>query len=75
MRTVSIKLPEGLDERVDQLAKRRGISRSEVIRAAVERYTAAEAESFAVRAADLAGSVEGASDLSHAAHHLEGYGA
>ena len=74
MRTISLKLPDDLDRRLASLAKRQRVSRSEVIRAALEAFRPDEPESFAAAAADLAGCVTGPKDLSSSARHLADYG-
>ncbi len=74
MRTISLKLPDELDQRLETLAKRRRTSRSEVIRAALEAFEPARAESFTAAAADLVGSLVGPKDLASAPRHMLGYG-
>lgn len=74
MRTISLKLPEELERRLDALAKRERKSRSEIIRAALEAFEPARPLSFTQAAGDLVGSVEGPEDLSTADHHMAGYG-
>jgi metal-responsive CopG/Arc/MetJ family transcriptional regulator len=74
VRTISLKLPEGLDRALDEFAKTSGTSRSKVIRDALERYLGEGGGSIADRARDLAGCLEGPSDLSSGRHHMDGYG-
>jgi hypothetical protein len=78
MITVSLKISPALDQAVEELAKRRGVSKSAVIREAIERYLSAGARpargSFLALAKHLAGCVEGPPDLSSNAERLRGYG-
>jgi predicted transcriptional regulator len=74
MRTISLKLPEELDQRLTDLAEQRGLSRSAIIREALESFTARSGESVTSRAGELVGSLEGPSDLSANPRHLQGYG-
>ena len=78
MRTVSLKISPALDQAVEELARRRGVSKSAVIREAIERYLSGGARpakgSFLALAKNLAGCVEGPPDLSSNSEHLEGYG-
>lgn len=74
MRIVTVKIPEDLDRALDLLAERQGVSRSAVIRQALEALTGARSWSVAALAADLAGTLSGPRDLSTSAKHLTGYG-
>ncbi|MDF1563775.1 MAG: ribbon-helix-helix domain-containing protein [Deltaproteobacteria bacterium] len=74
MRTISLKIPARLDRLLTVLARRRGTSRSAVLREALDALAGIEEHSFAAGAADLAGRVEGPSDLSTSERHLEGFG-
>jgi hypothetical protein len=78
MSTVSLKISPAVDRAVTDLAKSRGMSKSAVIREAIERYLATGASpakgSFLALARKFAGCVEGPSDLASNPEHLEGYG-
>ncbi|HEV7784481.1 MAG TPA: ribbon-helix-helix protein, CopG family [Thermoanaerobaculia bacterium] len=78
MRTLSLKLPDVLDDELEDLAARKGTSKSAVIREALSGYigrsSSAGRASFAALAEDLAGCVEGPDDLSVNRDHLAGYG-
>ena len=74
MRTISLKLPSELDQRVTALAEKRGTSRSAIVREALEAYANGHSESVTALAGDLVGSVDGPKDLSTATEHLKGYG-
>lgn len=74
MRTISLKIPDDLDRRLAGLAKRQRVSRSHVIRAALEAFRPEQPESFAAAAADLAGCASGPKDLSTASRHMADYG-
>lgn len=76
-KTLSLKVPAELERRLRRAARRRSAPKSELMRRAIERYLDAEepaADSFAARAADLAGSVDGVPDLSSHKRHLRDYG-
>jgi metal-responsive CopG/Arc/MetJ family transcriptional regulator len=75
--TVSLKVPEVLERRLARLAERRGVSRSEVMREALERFLeekSARPDSCLAIASDLIGCVDGPPDLSHNKKRLEGFG-
>jgi len=74
MRTVSLKLPEDLDQALTELAERRHTSRSALLREAVERLTREERRTVGQLAADLIGSLEGPEDLSTSPKHMKGFG-
>ena len=75
MDSMSIKLPKSLSAKVSRLAKRRNVSRTEVVRNALEAYTASETASVASGVSDLKGCLKGLPrDLSTHRKHLEGYG-
>lgn len=78
MKTVSLKMPDSLDEELSEVARRTGRSKSLVVRMALSEFLPRRArpsrKSFLSRARDLAGSVSGAPDLSTSKRRLEGYG-
>ncbi len=81
MRTLSMKVPETLDRDLAELATRRGVSKSALIRDAMAELVTREgsserppADSFLALAEDLAGCVEGPEDLSTNEDYLDGYG-
>jgi Arc/MetJ-type ribon-helix-helix transcriptional regulator len=78
MPTVTLKLPPGLAARLNGAVKRRGRSRSALVREALDahldRADEATTESCLDLARDLAGSLEGPADLSFNPRHLRGYG-
>jgi hypothetical protein len=77
-KTLSLKLPDALDDELETLAAQRRTSKSAVIREALSGYLgrngSASRVSFAALAGDLAGCVEGPDDLSANRDHLAGYG-
>jgi Arc/MetJ-type ribon-helix-helix transcriptional regulator len=75
MKTVSLKLTDELEARLSALAKRRNRSRSELVRSALLLFLSREdEESFAARARDLCGIVDGPRDLASNPRPLAGYG-
>jgi Arc/MetJ-type ribon-helix-helix transcriptional regulator len=74
MLTVSFKLPEALDDALDELARLRGASRSALVREALEALTKGKRRSVTALANDLVGSVEGPSDLATNRKHMSNYG-
>ena len=78
MKTLSIKLPESLLEKLDSTAAKKGESRSALIREAIDiiinENNKSRSESCMDLANDLAGSLEGPEDLSFNKDRLEGYG-
>ena len=78
MKTLSLKLPESLLEKLDSTARKRGESRSALLREAIE--TIIEEENPMTNgscldiAVDLAGCVTGPKDLSFKKSRLDGYG-
>ncbi len=80
MQNISLKLPKTLGARLAAAAKRRGASKSAVVRKALNDYLDQEgaptANSFAELARDFIGCVDGGPrDLSVNKQHLKGFGA
>ncbi len=73
MRTISLKVPEALYAKLSELARRKGVSRSAVLREALEAFEGG-ASSFSSKARDLAGSLNGPKDLSTNPEHMAGFG-
>ena len=78
MTTISLKMPETLAIRLENTARRRGVSKSTLIRAALEAYLQADRaqrpESALSRAADLVGVLSGPGDLSVNKDYLRDFG-
>jgi hypothetical protein len=78
MKTLTVKVPEDLDLKLAAAAAKRGESKSDLIRTALESIVRANEaiipNSCLDLAKDIVGSVEGPSDLSHNKKHLKGYG-
>ena len=78
MRTITLKLPDGLAARVSATVRRRGVSTSVLVREALEERLGGETRdrtgSCLDLAGDLAGVLKGPADLSSNARHLKGYG-
>ncbi len=78
MKTIALKLSEELLARIENAARRRGETRSSVMRGALEQFFAEQSletgPSCLDHARDLAGSVQGPPDLSTNPAHLDEYG-
>ena len=78
MKILTLKLPEVLEVRLNLFAHKNGLSRSEIVRRALMEYFSRDdvshSGSFLELSRDLAGSIEGPSDLSTNKAHLERYG-
>lgn len=74
MRVVSIKLPAHLERLLDDLARERGVTRSAVLRDALEAYANRPRLSVTAAAGDLVGSLAGPGDLSTAPEHMADFG-
>lgn len=77
MKTISLKLPENLDDRLNEVARRRDTTKSDLIREALAEYLPDDApagSSFFAQTRDLAGCIEGPEDLSTNPKYLEGLG-
>jgi hypothetical protein len=76
-KTISLKLPAELETQLARLSRQRSVSRSEIVRAALEAYLAKgniTPRSCLDLAGDLAGSLEGPTDLASNPKHLKDYG-
>ncbi len=78
MRPISLKMPGHLAREISEVARRRGVSRSALIREALEAFLRAEKSvppvSALSRAIDLAGAFPGPDDLSVNPVHMRGFG-
>lgn len=78
MKTISLKLSDSFDARLAQLARQKGVSKSALIREALERFLRRngneEKGSALALAEDLAGCLEGPEDLSGNKEYLQGFG-
>lgn len=78
MKILTVKVPETLDLKLAAVAAKRGESKSNLIRTAINSILKADetvtSNSCLDIAIDLVGSVEGPSDLSSNKKHLNGYG-
>ena len=79
MKVLSLKVSESLDRKLSAVVKRRNMSKSVVVREALEQYLDESHEvrggSFLELAGDLVGCVKDApADLSVNPKHLDGYG-
>lgn len=80
MKTMSIKLPDELDNRLRSFLRDRSLSRSDVVREAIDLYlnqqqNEASRGSVADLMQDLLGSVHGPEDLSTNKEYMKDYGA
>ena len=78
MKTLTVKVSDDLNLKLAAAAAKRGESKSNLIRTAIESILeineAIAPNSCLDMAKDLVGSVEGSSDLSYNKKHLKGYG-
>lgn len=78
MKSISLKLDPALERRLTETARRRGVTKSSVVRAALlsflESGTSPGGLSAYDLAKDLCGSVAGPGDLSYNKAHMEGFG-
>lgn len=74
MRTLSFKLPAPLDDALRALARRRGATRSALVREAIEALSSRGRRSVTDVVDELIGSVDGPADLSTSPRHMKGYG-
>lgn len=78
MVTLTLKISEGIKEKLKTYSRKKGVSKSEIVRNALidyfERDDLEKQGTFYDLAQDLAGSVKAASDLSTNKEHLSGYG-
>lgn len=78
MNTVSLKVPEPLDAAIAETARRKGMSKSALIREALTEYLGRletrQPGSALSRVADLGGILCGPEDLSVNKDHLKGFG-
>ena len=77
MKTISLKLPEALHTKLASTAKRTGRSKSDLTREAIEAFLEGQKglrRSCLDLSRDLAGSLEGPTDLASNKNLLEGYG-
>lgn len=78
MTSITLKLPDALDNRLSSMAREKKKTKSALIQEALEEYLAgqngAQGSSCFELARDVWGSLEGPGDLSYNAKHMEGYG-
>jgi len=78
MDTVTFKIPNEIRERLAAYARETGVSKSEVLRQALQEYLANSdhivEDSFGALTADLAGSLDGPEDLATNPKYMEGFG-
>lgn len=78
MKTFTLKLPEILEIRLNALARKRAMSRSEIVRQALAEYLSrgdgGHSGTLQDLTQDLSGSIEGPPDLSTNKSYLKDYG-
>jgi hypothetical protein len=79
MKIISIKLPDGLHRKLEDTAKRRQTTKSELVRMALEKFLIVEKPkprpgSALELAGDLVGCARGPRDLSTNPKYIEGFG-
>jgi len=79
MDTLTLKVPELLNTQLSSYARKKGLSKSEIVRIALLEYLSKDDTrfkgSFLDLCEDLAGSIEAPSDISANKEYLAGYGA
>ena len=73
-RIVSFKLERDLDRELSELARRKNVSRSAVVREALRSYSAGRKPSALDLARDLAGCLTGPADLSTNKRYMKNFG-
>jgi len=78
MKTISLKLPSRLSNKLDRAAKQRGLSKSDIVRTALEQHLngdkAIPPGSALEAAMPWVGCVEGPGDLATNPKYMEGFG-
>jgi Arc/MetJ-type ribon-helix-helix transcriptional regulator len=80
MNTLTVKIPDALEREIDRIARRKRISKSELVRRATEQYLARNTGAGDFQSAlDLAGSLVGClhgapANLASGRRHLSRYG-
>jgi len=74
MRIASFKLPEVLDRALTAMARERHLSRSALVREAIEQLVKPSRRSALDVAGDLVGSIDGPADLSTSPRHMRVFG-
>lgn len=78
MKTLTLKLPEVLEAKLNIFSRKMGQSRSEIVRRALIQYISHDDKNrsghFLDLSKDIAGSIDGPADLSSNKAKFEGYG-
>jgi predicted transcriptional regulator len=78
MKTLTLKLPDDLNTRLNMVSKKKGISKSHVVRKALAVFFVREEKpmegSFLSLAEDLSGCIDAPPDLSTEKKYMEEYG-
>jgi len=78
MRTITCKLPEKLDAELSDAARRQGVSKSDLVRKALENQVSGRRNGKKCRAFDLVGnlggSLKGPADLLSNPKHMKDFG-
>jgi predicted transcriptional regulator len=78
MKTLSLKLPDDLNTKLNMVSKKKGISKSHIVRKALAVFLIREEkpmeESFLSLAEDLSGCIDAPSGLSTEKKYMEEYG-
>ncbi len=79
MITLTLKVPDVLNTQLNSHAKKKGLSKSEIVRIALSEYFSRDNPAFEGsildQSEDLAGSIEAPSDISFNKKYMKGYGA
>jgi hypothetical protein len=78
MKSISLKLPDDLNAKLEQISNERGAAKSDIVRDALEAYFAGQKNGARIScldlARDLAGSIDGPADLATNPKYMRGYG-
>ena len=78
MKTLTVKLPDDLNSRLNMVSKNKGVSKSQVVRKAIAAFFVREEKpvegSFLSLAEDMCGCIHAPIDLSTDKEHMEEYG-
>ena len=78
MKILTVKIPDGIASDIETVARKKGLSKSEVVRRAIQEDLSRDIQgtngNFLKLAEDLAGSIDGPEDLSINQDYMNQYG-